>query len=252
MTTTAVEYGQTFALRVSLWDGQAMRTGKTVAVSISRRLDGFYWDGAAWQVGIVALTMTELLGDVSLEGQYKYEFDVPSGAERYDWNVKYSEGSFLTYFRGSLNAVYDLNASGNLIVAGGGGGGTSITLGPVVGTTLPGSRVSSPIALESFANEAKSFVLTALDADGDFVDLSGKTLRFVVIDSNMPPNPKFKVEDADIAISGASNEVATIPVLATNVPSATREWHWRLWDLAVPAVLLHGTFMVFPAKDDTV
>jgi len=249
MTITAVEYGQTFRIRVSLWNNQTMLTGKTVAVSIRRQSDGEYWTGAAWQVAYVTIAMTELTGNVALEGQYEYAFAVPTGAERYDWNVKYTEGSFTTYFRGSLNAVYDLNASGNLIVAG--GGSTSVTLGPVVGTTLPGSRVSSPIALECFANEAKSFVLTALDANGDAVDLSGMTLRFVVINSSVPAEAQFKVEDADITVSGVSNEVATVPVLATNVPNATTEWHWRLWNIAVPAVLLNGTFKVFPAKKDT-
>lgn len=98
-----VRQGQTVRIRPPLWDGAQMLTGKTVVVSIERQSDGFFWDGAAFPDGDYrTVAMTELAGNVHVEGVYEYVFLTPSAIAVYDWSVKYVAGSLTTYFKGRI------------------------------------------------------------------------------------------------------------------------------------------------------
>ena len=111
-----------------------------------------------------------------------------------------------------------------------------------------GVRNTDPITFQCFQNEPKSFSVTVNDADVNAVDLSGKTLRFVVQDENNPTTAIFDVESGGITISGDNNEVATIAVTAGNTATAAN-YLWRLWEVDT-AVLAHGPFQIIPAADD--
>jgi len=126
----------------------------------------------------------------------------------------------------------------------------SVTLGAIQSSRDPGNRTSSPIALEMFQAETKTFALTCEDAAGDPVDLSSRTLRFVVQDSNDPPSAQFKVEGASIAVSGSNNDVANVTVSAMQSATAGCGFHWRLWDVVADEVLLHGSFTIKSSLKD--
>ena len=123
----------------------------------------------------------------------------------------------------------------------------SITLGPAVSVNQPAQKVSSPVVLECFEGEAKSFVLTINDADGDAINLSAKTLKFVVEDNVNPPNSQFDVDTPTITISGTDSNVATIPVTASDTGTPSLDFHWRLWDTVADLVYAHGPFKIFPS-----
>lgn len=222
-------------IELSLWNGSVFLTGKTVSLSIKRLSDGYYWTGVAWQAAYTTVTMTEQTGSADLVGRYRYMFTV--GADVYDCHCTYTEGTFTTYFRQRLVGQ---SFSGGSIIA-----------GPISAVTQASQQVESPVKLEMFALENRAFVLSVNDADGNPVDLSAITKRFLVQDSNDPPNAQFKIENASIVVSGDDNEIATITVLAADVPNATHEWHWRFWDLTNTRVLMNGPFIVYPAKKDT-
>jgi hypothetical protein len=102
-----VRPSQTVNIRVPLWSGSEMLTGKTVNVSIERHSDGKFWDGDSFETSYGTVVMSELTGNVHNEGVYQYAFAVPAGVAMYDWSVKYVEGALTTYFKGSISASYD-------------------------------------------------------------------------------------------------------------------------------------------------
>jgi hypothetical protein len=126
--------------------------------------------------------------------------------------------------------------------AAGGGGGT-IVLGPLVASVDLANRLATPIAFEMFQHAEKEFVITVLDANGDPVDLSAMTLRFIVYDANDPPNTMFQMEDEDITISGANNEIARVTVTATESATAA-DGLWILWDVPTDTALARGSFAI--------
>lgn len=126
-------------------------------------------------------------------------------------------------------------------------GTVNVTLGAVVGTTIPANRTSSPITLEMFQAEAKSFVMTVNDADGDPVDLSALTLRFVVYDENDPPTGVFDVEDGTMSKAGDDHETVTIPVSSSQSANANRNLRWILWNAGDEEALLNGSLEIKPA-----
>lgn len=125
----------------------------------------------------------------------------------------------------------------------------SVTVGPLTAAAVPAQVVSSPIALEGFYASAKTFPVTVNDADGVVVDLSSKTLRFVVQTAAASPTELFSVNS--VTVSGSSNEVANIPVSDTDMTQDLDEYEWRLWDIAVPEVLLHGSLKILAALQGT-
>ncbi len=129
---------------------------------------------------------------------------------------------------------------------------TTVILGAVQVAVNPGNRVGSPIALEMFAESAKTFSLSIEDANGDPVDLSSMALRFVVADENSPPNGQFQVEEPTITVTGTNNEVANVPVSTVQSAAANAHWRWWLWNTLTDAVLAHGSFTILPAEDEVV
>ncbi len=118
--------GSSLRFLLFLWDGSAALTGKTVALSIRRESDKFFWDEAAFtNTTYVTNNMTEQVIDetpptnVHIEGQYVYDLmltDVSS--EQYTWSAKYSEGTYLTYFKGSFQTIRGLTTSRRLVAVG--------------------------------------------------------------------------------------------------------------------------------------
>ena len=116
-----------------------------------------------------------------------------------------------------------------------------------------GNTVAAPTALNMFQNETNDFTINVVDENGAAVDLTGKTLRFVVQDSNNPANAIFKAEGGNIDMAGAATGVIVVTIAAGDVGTATREYHWRLWDVteaAEPDALMHGTLHIEPALSD--
>ncbi len=137
-------------------------------------------------------------------------------------------------------------------LAQGAGSGATILLGPLVSDHAPGNRTGSPVALEMFQGEAKTFSLTVLDANNVAVDLSAPMLlRFVVLDVN--GNGVFDVEDGAITRSGTSNKIAGVAVTAVQSAVAAENLLWRLLDIRAPTapqVLLHGGFGIKTSVTD--
>ena len=112
----------------------------------------------------------------------------------------------------------------------------------------------SPIKLEMHYKSYKAFQITILDANGDPVVITGKTLRFVVANTQNPPTGKFDVENASIT---KVNNVATVPVLVAQSTAAgiDRDLYWWLWSLNDPTsgeaqVLAEGPFVIAPAVEN--
>jgi len=127
----------------------------------------------------------------------------------------------------------------------------NVILGAVQSATLPGNRTSSPVPLEMYQNEQKTFLLTVNDSSGDPVDLSAMTLRFVVHDENDTTAAVFKVELPDITTSGVSNEIANVTVSAAKAATANSSLLWKLWDITGEQVLMSGNLKIKTAKKDS-
>lgn len=117
-------------------------------------------------------------------------------------------------------------------------------------TRDPGNRVGSPATLEMFRHDAKTFSLTVQDGAGDSVDLTGRTLRFVVIDGNHPHNDVFDVEAGGITITGKTSEVANVTVSTSQSDLPDSTYVWRLRDVTSAATLAHGQFVVRASSAD--
>ena len=127
--------------------------------------------------------------------------------------------------------------------------GSPVTVGPVVGSQIVSNRVAEPIPLKIFKSEARTFLLTVEDANSSPVDLSLRTLRFVVETTGVSPAGRFDVENVLIARSGTCNEIASIPISAVQSALLTpgTVYDWRLWDVSAETVLLYGTLVVMGA-----
>ena len=123
-------YGVGASLRflLFLWDGSIALTGKTVVLSIRRESDKFFWNGNDFTTNGTTygtVSMTEQLTDesssanVHIEGQYVYDITlIETGTEQYTWSVKYSESSYLTYFKGAFETIRGLTTARRLIAVG--------------------------------------------------------------------------------------------------------------------------------------
>lgn len=117
-----------------------------------------------------------------------------------------------------------------------------------------GNTIASGELAEMFQKEVKTFRFTIVDDDGNAVDLSGRTLRFMVHDSNDPPNAWGKEEGSDIDMTLAASGIIDVEVGSPTSDSASSELHYRLWDVSAGTddmVLSHGPFKIKPALIDT-
>jgi hypothetical protein len=104
---------------------------------------------------------------------------------------------------------------------------------------------------EMFQYEVKIISFLILDDDGDPVDLSGQTLRFVLHDSNDPPTYWGKEEGGDIDMTDAASGIIGVEVGSPTSDIASTELHYRLWDVTGDEVVLaHGPFKIHPAVQD--
>ena len=106
-----VPVGSTVNIRIFLFNGAAALTGRTVNLSIERLSDGKFWDGVDFDPGgYTTVAMTEKTGNVHYEGVYEYGFPIPAadGEDRYDWSVKFTEGGWLTYFKGRITTMLNV------------------------------------------------------------------------------------------------------------------------------------------------
>lgn len=126
----------------------------------------------------------------------------------------------------------------------------NLTLGAIVVSQNVGNRNTSPISLEAIQAQEKVFVITCQDADGDPIDLSALTLRFVVHDTQATPVGVFKVDAGDIVVSGDKNEVASVTCSTTNLATASSELYWYLWDIGNDDPLARGPMTIRPALKD--
>lgn len=182
---------------------------------------------------------TVLVEDVPGIGKYKVSATVPS-----DWPI----GDVVEI---ELSAIVDGIAATVVVFREVLGVPTNVTLGAVTASRQPGQRTSSPIALEMFQASIKAFPIVVLDTTGAVVDLSAKTLRFIVQSGAKPNVGKFKVEQgAGIVVSGASNEVAMVTVSAAQSANVSQDWLWRLFDTVGSEVLAHGPFSIFESRAD--
>ena len=109
--TDQVPIGSTVNIRVFLFNGAEALLGRSVNLSIERLSDGKFWDGADFDPGsYTAVAMTEKTGHVHYEGVYEYNFTIPvaDGEDHYDWSVKFTEGGWLTYFKGRISTVLNV------------------------------------------------------------------------------------------------------------------------------------------------
>jgi len=182
-----------------------------------------------WRNGVVTaetVTVTDQTG-----GDYKVAFTIPT---------TYDVGDTLQIkFAATVNGI-----AGEATV-------WSVDLGQATQTVqtiqsrTPGLRADSPFTIDVFQASAKSVAITVTDANGDAVDLSGLTLRFIVLDVN--ETGVFDIENASITISGSSNEIATVPISSTNADALTTgtPYLWRLLDVSNDyAVLAYGSLNV--------
>lgn len=127
----------------------------------------------------------------------------------------------------------------------------TLTVAPVVGTRSAGALTSSPITLEAFMYEEKTFAITIEDSAGAAVDLSAKTLRFVVSSAVVTPLKQFSIEDANITITGSGNEIANFTLPEVGMAAIVAgSYQWKLWDVTPDQVLAHGDFTVAISADN--
>ena len=130
-----------------------------------------------------------------------------------------------------------------------------LTIGPLVATTQPGNRLTSPLTLEMFQHETKAFDFTITDSDSNTISMVGKTMRLVVQtdEKDLPGNESvsavFKVEDG--AITKTSTTV-TVTVDGSLAATARSDLQFRLWNVTDDQVVAHGPFAIVPAMEDAV
>jgi len=109
MSTERILPGISWPIRFFAYDGvQPVYLGKTIIVVIQRLSDNMYWDGTAFSASFSTNTMSELSGNIFLDGVYEYSFNVPAGDESYDWSVKFDNGGAIVpplYARGRIEAT---------------------------------------------------------------------------------------------------------------------------------------------------
>lgn len=123
----------------------------------------------------------------------------------------------------------------------------TVILGPVQQVAAMANTIAVPTVWTMFQHSAKSFVVTIVDDDGDAVDIDSMTLRLVVINTAKPTAEMFSINDAAITISGAGNNVATIPIGAPDSDTAYDDLIWQLRNITAPAahdVLAWGTLAI--------
>lgn len=110
------------------------------------------------------------------------------------------------------------------------------------------TRTESPQRLETWQLSADTLLITVLDEDGNAVDITGLTLRFVAHDANDPATGEFQVADGSISKGGANKNEATVSVTPTETANSMTNGHWELWNITggedVAEVIANGSIII--------
>jgi len=123
----------------------------------------------------------------------------------------------------------------------------SLTLGPTTVIQQAANVVGDGVALSMFRATQKTFVLSWLDGDGNYVTHTGKTYRFIVGDNNNPAGAQFAVDGADVVVGGDAAELVSVTVDAGNSDVDLPGGHWWLIDTDTDECPAHGEFTIEPA-----
>jgi hypothetical protein len=104
--------GDTFQIRVLLYDGENPLAGETVNCHVERLSDNKFWSGGAWAASPSDLSMTDMSdGTDHYDGLYQYSFtdNVSTTPQTYDWSVKFEESgtAYRRRWRGTIDTTWD-------------------------------------------------------------------------------------------------------------------------------------------------
>jgi len=130
----------------------------------------------------------------------------------------------------------------------------SITLAPLSASVIRSGRVAQTdlIAYQYAAiGQPEALLLAYTDADGEAVDLSGKSLAMCFAAAATPATLAFKLTTADgeLTIGGAEGNNILIQENSDGNTDTAGVYHWVLRDLSTDGALLEGTLQVIPAPD---
>ncbi len=100
--------GEVVEIKAFLEAGGVVQTGESPVISIRRQSDGFWWNGIIWHIPYSTTAMVESTGNVAVEGEYVYLFNVPAtpSSEKYHWSIK--QGTPPRYTKGEIRMA-DIN-----------------------------------------------------------------------------------------------------------------------------------------------
>jgi hypothetical protein len=139
--------------------------------------------------------------------------------------------------------------------ASGGGGGDNITVTPLQITaqeiptyTINGATVWNISAAQ---NSTQGFLFAVLDGTGTAVNLSAKTLRFVLHSAKAPyaPYGELATSGSGITVGGGSNNQVTV-TLTQALTARPFEGAYKLWNITDNVLLGSGSFSIKPAPND--
>lgn len=123
------------------------------------------------------------------------------------------------------------------------GGSAAITFTPVTSTVSTGEVVSTHLI--AYQASAPSYVFTIVDSDGNAVNLSGKTVRFIAFQPGSTTSSIFSRETggSGITVSGAGNNEVTVTLTTSNTADP-ESLEYILWNTTDSLVLGAGRFEI--------
>jgi hypothetical protein len=135
----------------------------------------------------------------------------------------------------------------------------ALTITPMMASVTNPRQASRDLA-PMLAGSAPADLWTITDGTGAAVNLSGKSLRFVVyeidddgddedrFDDTLEAAWKYETGGAGITIGGGSSNQVTVQHTAAN--NVAGDWRYILWNTTDNLVLAHGKMPVLPAVKD--
>jgi hypothetical protein len=122
-----------------------------------------------------------------------------------------------------------------------------VTILPVASTVSTGEVSTS--ALVAYQNEDKTFTFGVVDADGDPIDLTGKTVTFYAAyrgTQNTPVITRTTTGSAGVTVGGDDGNSVAVALTDTHTANLAR-FVYALWNVTDDYVLARGTLEVLPA-----
>lgn len=100
-------------------------------------------------------------------------------------------------------------------------------------------------------NSAPTFTFACVDQNGDPIDLTGDTVRFVAFTNTILPAAQFKRETGGngIVLGGTGNNEAAVTLTTGNTTTA-QSLQFALWNVTASALLAEGVLDVQPMPID--